>query len=129
MLLSAASRPYQRCLPADKQRIGLTCQLSGAWNHLFVQTHGHLADVDIRRYVAGTVDPETGTVDPETERHVRVCVCCALRLADAALHSVWWECGFSFAVALAGAREQRKTVTVFRFLPLLFRGSSKRPMR
>jgi hypothetical protein len=49
-----------------------------------VQTLGHLADVDIRRYVAGTVDPET-------ERHVRVCVCCALRLADAALHAVWWE--------------------------------------
>jgi hypothetical protein len=44
----------------------------------------HLADADIRRYV-------TGTVDPETERHVRVCVCCALRLADVAMHSYWWE--------------------------------------
>ena len=44
----------------------------------------HLTDVDIRRYVAGTVDTET-------ERHVRICVCCALRLANAALHAVWWE--------------------------------------
>ena len=44
----------------------------------------HLADADIRRYV-------TGTVDPEMERHVRVCVCCALRLADAAMQAYWWE--------------------------------------
>ena len=44
----------------------------------------HLADADIRRYVAGSVDPET-------ERHVRICVCCALRLADAAQQAVWWE--------------------------------------
>ena len=44
----------------------------------------HLPDADIRRYVAGSVDPET-------ERHVRICVCCALRLADAAQQAVWWE--------------------------------------
>jgi hypothetical protein len=49
-----------------------------------VQLLSHLADADIRRYV-------TGTADPETERHVRVCVCCALRLADAAIHAYWWE--------------------------------------
>jgi hypothetical protein len=49
-----------------------------------VQVLAHLADTDIRRYVAGTVDPET-------ERHVRICVCCALRLADAAQNAVWWE--------------------------------------
>jgi len=31
------------------------------------------------------------TVNPETERQVRICVCCAFRLADAAQHAVWWE--------------------------------------
>lgn len=55
-----------------------------AWNHLFVHSFAHLADIEIRRYVAGTVNPET-------ERHVRICVCCALRLADAAQQGVWWE--------------------------------------
>ena len=49
-----------------------------------MQLVSHLADADIRRYV-------TGTVDPEMERHVRVCVCCALRLADAATQAYWWE--------------------------------------
>ena len=49
-----------------------------------MQLLSHLADADIRRYV-------TGTVDPETERHVRVCVCCALRLADGAMQAYWWE--------------------------------------
>ena len=49
-----------------------------------MQLLDHLADTDIRRYVAGTEKPET-------ERHVRICVCCALRLADAAQHAVWWE--------------------------------------
>jgi len=49
-----------------------------------VQLLAHLADADIRRYVAGTASLET-------ERHVRICVCCALRLADAALRGVWWE--------------------------------------
>jgi hypothetical protein len=55
-----------------------------AWNHLFVQLLAHLTDADIRRYVAGTVDRET-------ERHMRICVCCALRLADAAQRAYWWE--------------------------------------
>jgi hypothetical protein len=49
-----------------------------------VQLLAHLADADIRRYVAGTASSET-------ERHVRICVCCALRLADVALRAVWWE--------------------------------------
>jgi hypothetical protein len=49
-----------------------------------VQLPAHLNDADIRRYVAGTVNPET-------ERHVRICACCALRLADAAVRAVWWE--------------------------------------
>ena len=49
-----------------------------------MQFLGHLTDADIRRYVAGTVAPET-------ERHVRICVCCALRLAEAAQGAVWWE--------------------------------------
>jgi len=44
----------------------------------------HLADAEIRRYVAGSVNAET-------ERHVRICACCALRLADAAQQAVWWE--------------------------------------
>ena len=44
----------------------------------------HLAEADIGRYVAGIASAET-------ERHVRICVCCALRLADAAQRAVWWE--------------------------------------
>jgi hypothetical protein len=51
---------------------------------LLVQLLAHLNDADIRLYVAGTVNPET-------ERHVRICVCCALQLADAAQRAVWWE--------------------------------------
>jgi hypothetical protein len=51
---------------------------------ILAQLLAHLDDADIRRYVAGAVNPET-------ERHVRVCVCCALRLADAAQLAVWWE--------------------------------------
>jgi hypothetical protein len=43
-----------------------------------------LTDADIRRYMAGTMNPER-------ERHVRICVGCALRLADAAQNAVWWE--------------------------------------
>jgi hypothetical protein len=49
-----------------------------------VRLISHLTDADIRRHVVGTVNPET-------ERHVRICVCCALRLADAAQQAVWWE--------------------------------------
>ena len=49
-----------------------------------MQGLAHLADRDIRSYV-------TGTMNPETERHVRICVCCALRLADAAQRAFWWE--------------------------------------
>jgi hypothetical protein len=52
--------------------------------NLLVQLLAHLNDADIRLYVAGTVNPET-------ERHVRICVCCALQLADAAQRAVWWE--------------------------------------
>jgi hypothetical protein len=44
----------------------------------------HLTDADIRRHV-------DGIVNPETERHVRICVSCALRLAAAAQQAVWWE--------------------------------------
>jgi hypothetical protein len=49
-----------------------------------VQLLAHLTDADIRRYVAGNLNPET-------ERHVRICVCCALRLGVAAVQAVWWE--------------------------------------
>ena len=49
-----------------------------------MQLLDHLADADIRRYVAGSVNAET-------ERHVRICACCALRLANAAQQAVWWE--------------------------------------
>jgi len=49
-----------------------------------VQLLAHLSDADIRRYVAGDLDPET-------ERHIRICVCCALRLGVAAVNAVWWE--------------------------------------
>lgn len=49
-----------------------------------MQLLAHLSDADIRRYVAGDLDPET-------ERHIRICVCCALRLGVAAVNAVWWE--------------------------------------
>jgi hypothetical protein len=49
-----------------------------------VQLAAHLSDDDIRRYVAGDHDPET-------ERHIRICVSCALRLGVAAVQAVWWE--------------------------------------
>jgi hypothetical protein len=49
-----------------------------------VQLAAHLTDGDIRRYVAGDHDPET-------ERHIRICVCCALWLGVAAVQAVWWE--------------------------------------
>jgi hypothetical protein len=49
-----------------------------------MQLTAHLTNADIRRYTAGTVNPET-------ERHVRICLGCALRLAEAAQNSVWWE--------------------------------------
>ncbi len=49
-----------------------------------MQLLAHLTDEDIRRYVAGARSAEA-------DRHVRTCVCCALRLADAALRAVWWE--------------------------------------
>jgi hypothetical protein len=44
----------------------------------------HLSDEDIARYVAGC--PST-----ETDRHVRVCLSCAQRLADAAQRVCRWE--------------------------------------
>jgi hypothetical protein len=44
----------------------------------------HLTDVDIRRYVAGIPDEQVG-------RHVRRCLFCAERLADAAQRNVRWE--------------------------------------
>jgi hypothetical protein len=49
-----------------------------------VKLLAHLSDADIRRYVAGDLDPET-------ERHIRICVCCALRLGVGAMQAVWWE--------------------------------------
>ena len=49
-----------------------------------MQLLAHLSDADIRRYVAGDLDPEM-------ERHIRICVCCALRLGVAAVQAVWWE--------------------------------------
>ena len=49
-----------------------------------MQLLAHLSDADIQRYVAGDHDPET-------ERHIRICVCCALRLGVAAVQGVWWE--------------------------------------
>lgn len=45
---------------------------------------GHLSERDIARYVAGV--PST-----ETDRHVRVCLPCAQRLADAAQRVCRWE--------------------------------------
>jgi hypothetical protein len=44
----------------------------------------HLSEVDIGRYVAGTASTET-------ERHVRICLSCMLRLGDAAQRTVLWE--------------------------------------
>ena len=61
-----------------------TCQASVSVESPLLVRPTHLADADIRRYVAGTANPET-------ERHVRLCACCALRLADAAQRAVWWE--------------------------------------
>ena len=49
-----------------------------------MQLLAHLTDADIRRYVAGATSPEA-------DRHVRLCVCCAQQLADAAMRAVWWE--------------------------------------
>jgi hypothetical protein len=49
-----------------------------------VQLLAHLADADIRRYVAGVPSAEV-------DRHVRICVYCAQRLADSAMRAVWWE--------------------------------------
>jgi hypothetical protein len=43
----------------------------------------HLSEADIGRYVAGIVSAE--------ERHVRICVSCMHRLADAAQRAVRWE--------------------------------------
>jgi hypothetical protein len=44
----------------------------------------HLTEEDIARYVAGR--PST-----ETDRHVRVCLTCAQRLADASQQACRWE--------------------------------------
>ncbi len=44
----------------------------------------HLSETEIGRYVAGTASAET-------ERHVRICVSCMHRLADAANRAVQWE--------------------------------------
>jgi hypothetical protein len=74
-----AARP---CIGPRKFRIHPTVRERGV--PLLVQLLAHLNDADIRRYVAGTESPET-------ERHVRIYVCCALRLADAAQRAVWWE--------------------------------------
>jgi hypothetical protein len=49
-----------------------------------VQLLAHLTEADIRRYVAGVPSAEA-------DRHLRLCVCCAQRLADAAMRAVWWE--------------------------------------
>jgi len=49
-----------------------------------VQLLGHLTHEEIRRHVAGL--PST-----DVDRHVRLCVCCAQQLADAAMRAVWWE--------------------------------------
>jgi hypothetical protein len=61
-----------------------TCQASVSVQSPLLVQATHLADADIRSYVAGTVNPQT-------ERHMRLCVCCALRLADAAQRAIWWE--------------------------------------
>jgi hypothetical protein len=44
----------------------------------------HLSEADIGRYVAGVASAET-------ERHVRICVSCMLRLGDAGQRAVQWE--------------------------------------
>jgi hypothetical protein len=44
----------------------------------------HLTDADIARYVAGLPSAEG-------DRHVRLCLSCAQRLADAAQRVVRWE--------------------------------------
>ena len=44
----------------------------------------HLSDEDIRRYVAGMSSVET-------ERHVRLCIFCAHRLAEVAQRETHWE--------------------------------------
>lgn len=60
------------------------CQPKPNGNFHLVPQFAHLTEADIRRYV-------TGTVSGEADRHVRICPNCALRLADAAWHSVQWE--------------------------------------
>jgi hypothetical protein len=54
------------------------------WNHHFVHLLGHLTKADIRREVAGVASADV-------DRHVRLCVCCAQQVADAAMRAVWWE--------------------------------------
>lgn len=44
----------------------------------------HLSEAEIRRYVAGNRSLQT-------ERHVRVCIFCMQRLAEAAQRMVIWE--------------------------------------
>lgn len=60
------------------------CQPEPNGNRPLVPPFAHLTEADIRRYVAGTVSVGT-------DRHVRICPNCALRLADAAWRSVRWE--------------------------------------
>jgi hypothetical protein len=49
-----------------------------------VGVSAHLTQADIRREVAGTPSAET-------HRHVRACVACAERLAEASQNAVRWE--------------------------------------
>ena len=51
---------------------------------LLVPLLAHLTPADIRRYLAGVPSAET-------DQHVRVCVCCAQRLGDAAQRAFLWE--------------------------------------
>ncbi len=51
---------------------------------MLVPLLAHLSGPDIARYVAGY--PST-----ETDRHVRVCLSCAQRLADASQRACRWE--------------------------------------
>ena len=44
----------------------------------------HLTEADIRRSVAGTASEQT-------ERHVRLCIFCAHRLAEVAQRETHWE--------------------------------------
>jgi hypothetical protein len=60
------------------------CQPEPNGNRPPVPPFAHLTEADIRRYVAGAVSVGT-------DRHVRICPNCALRLADAAWRSVRWE--------------------------------------